>query len=420
MKNILYFDAFNGVAGDMILGALVDMGLPVDFLEGELRKLALSPYEIEVKKVTRQGMSGTDLKVICTHHDTHSHGHSHDGHGKGHGGHHHFGEIRALIQESSLDEWVKDTSISIFTRLAEAEAEVHGSTVESVHFHEVGAIDSIVDIVGSCIGFRYFGIDRFASSPLELGGGVVTFSHGTWPVPALATAELVKGFPVRLGGAEFEMTTPTGAAIVTSLVAGQGQPASFEIEKSGMGAGDREIPGIPNMLRLFFGKSSSDQRGMEGPGDLPGKAGDKVVVLEINIDDMFAEDSGYFLEKAMEEGALDVFFTPVFMKKNRPATQITVLSPLEKEGDLVNLIFRETSSLGIRRTSTERYTLDRETVSVETEYGKVRFKRGSFRGKTTVFSPEFEDLKAIAKSNNLSLKEARIKINKRVPDEDFK
>lgn len=291
MERILYFDAFNGVAGDMILGALVDMGLPVGLLEEELRKLALSPYEIEVKKVTRQGMSGTDLKVICPHHDRHSHEHSHDGHGKGHGGHHHFGEIRTLILESNLDEWVKDKAISIFTRLAEAEAEVHGSTVESVHFHEVGAIDSIVDIVGSCIGFRFFGIDRFASSPLELGGGVVTFSHGTWPVPALATSELVKGFPVRLGGAEVEMTTPTGAAIVTSLVKRHGIPASFEIEKTGMGAGDREIPGIPNMLRLIFGKSASDHGTVSRPEDLSAMAGDKVVVLEINIDDMLSEDT---------------------------------------------------------------------------------------------------------------------------------
>ena len=375
MEKILYFDAFNGVAGDMILGALVDMGMPADFLRQELRKLSLSPFEIEVKKVTRQGMSGTDLKVICTHTDHHEHGHSHDGHGKGHGGHHHFGEIRKLIQESSLDEWVKDTSVSIFTRLAEAEADVHGSTVEDVHFHEVGAIDSIVDIVGSCIGFRYFGIDRFASSPLELGGGVVTFSHGTWPVPALATAELVKGFPVRLGGAEFEMTTPTGAAIVTTLAAEPGLPPHFEIEKSGLGAGDREIPGVPNMLRLFFGKAASENSERKRPENLSGKAGDKVVVLEINIDDMLSEDSGYFLEKAMEEGALDVFFTPVFMKKNRPAIQITVLSPVEKEQDLVSLIFRETSSLGIRRTLTERYTLDRETVIIETEFGKVRFKK---------------------------------------------
>ncbi len=416
MAKILYFDAFNGAAGDMILGALVDMGMPVSFLTEELRKLALSPYEIKVEKVSREGLSATDLKVVCRKPE----GHSHEGNGHKHRGHHHFGEIRDLILESGLDEWVKNTSVSIFTRLAEAEAKVHGSTVESVHFHEVGAIDSIVDIVGSCIGFRFFGIEKFAASPLELGGGVVTFSHGTWPVPAPATAELVKGFPVRIGGAEVEMTTPTGAAIVTSLASKQVMPEAFEIEKIGMGAGDRVINGIPNMLRLIFGKSPENLEAGKVLENRVDQAMDKVVVLEINIDDMLPEDSGYFMEKAFEEGALDVFFTPVFMKKNRPAIQVTVLSPLEKEEHLVNLIFSETTSLGIRRTVTERYILERETLSVDSEFGQVRFKRGFYRGKTLILSPEFEDLKTIARENNLSLKEARFKINKRVSDAEFK
>ncbi len=416
MTKILYFDAFNGAAGDMILGALIDMGMPLPFLIEELRKLPLSPYEITAEKVSRQGLSGTDLRVVCLKHG----GHSHEGSDENHQGHHHFGEIRDLILESNLDEWVKNTSVSIFSRLAEAEAKVHGSTVESVHFHEVGAIDSIVDIVGSCIGFRFFGIEKFAASPLELGGGLVTFSHGTWPVPAPATAELVKGFPVRVGGAEVEMTTPTGAAIVTSLAGNQVMPEAFEIEKIGLGAGDRTINGIPNMLRLIFGRSSESLEAGKVLENRAGQVVDHVVVLEINIDDMLPEDSGYFMEKAFEEGALDVFFTPIFMKKNRPAIQVTILAPLAKEEHLVNLIFSETTSLGIRRSVTERYVLERETLCVDSEFGKIRLKRGFSQGKTLMLSPEFEDLKTIARENNLSLKEARYKINKRVSDEEFK
>ena len=300
MENVLYFDAFNGAAGDMILGALVDLGLPVEFLSEELRKLPLSPYEISVEKVSRQGMSGKDLRVVCQQPE----GDPHHAHNHSHGGHHHFGEIRDLILGSSLDEWVKNTSVAIFTRLAEAEAKVHESTVESVHFHEVGAIDSIVDIVGSCIGFKYFNIESFACSPLQLGGGVVTFSHGTWPVPAPATAELVKGFPVRLGGADFELTTPTGAAIVTTLATRFAYPDILEIESVGLGAGDREIAGIPNMLRLIFGKSAVNPEAGETPGKRAGHKRDQVIVLEINIDDMLPEDSGYFMERALEEGAL--------------------------------------------------------------------------------------------------------------------
>ncbi len=411
MAKILYFDAFNGVAGDMILGALLDLGMPLDFLTGELKKLHLSPWEIRAEKINREGMSGVNLSVVYGE----SAEGGHKGHAHNHHKHHHFTEIRDLILESELDEWVKESSISVFTRLAEAEARVHESTVERVHFHEVGAIDSIVDIVGSCIGFKYFGIERFVSSPLELGGGTVTFSHGTWPVPAPATAELVKSFPVRLGGAEAEMTTPTGAAIVTTLAKTHRIPGAFEIERVGLGAGDRDIKGIPNMLRLILGKTGADS----GPGDPGDPAKDRIVVLESNVDDMIPEDSGYFMEKALAEGALDVFFTPVFMKKNRPGLQITVLSPEDREAEMVSLIFRETTSLGIRRKVTERYTMERETIMLDTRFGKVRLKKGLFQGETVKLTPEFEDLRRIAKEHNLTLSEARREITKRVFDEDF-
>ena len=360
-------------------------------------------------------MSAVDLKVVCPAVDHGSHG----AHGHSHSGHNHFGEIKNLIEASALDEWVKENSIRIFTRLAEAEAKVHGSTVEKVHFHEVGAIDSIVDIVGACIGFRYFKIDRFASSPLELGGGTVTFSHGTWPVPAPATAEIVKGFPVRIGGADAELTTPTGAAIITTLSDIKGIPDAFQIESTGLGAGDRSIAGIPNMLRLLFGKVVPESGYETVPGEAAGLLKDEVVVLETNIDDMLPENAGFLMERAMEEGALDVFFTPVFMKKNRPATQITVISTLEKEDRLVRLLFRNTTSLGIRRSVTGRYILEREIVEIDSELGKVRIKKASMNGEILVISPEYEDLKTIARKHDLGLDEVRMKIMKRVSDEDF-
>ena len=213
MGNVLYFDAFNGVAGDMILGALLDLGLPLDYLEKELGKLPLEGYQLAVEKIERQGLQATNLQVIVDHGEQHStNNHEHHDHGHSHG--RTFTAIRTLIESSELEEAVKSQAVSIFSRLALAEAKVHGSDVDRVHFHEVGAVDAIIDIVGACIGFRYFKIDQFYTSPLSLGGGTVTFSHGTWPVPAPATLELVTGFPTRVGGQDAELTTPTGAAML--------------------------------------------------------------------------------------------------------------------------------------------------------------------------------------------------------------
>lgn len=293
MAKILYFDAVNGVAGDMILGGLLDLGLPEDHLVSELKKLPLAPWRIEAGKISREGLSGTNLQVFPEKPDEekapqggHAGNHHHHHH------HHHFTQIRDMILASPLDEWVKKSSVAIFTRLAEAEAKVHKSSIDEVHFHEVGAIDAIIDIVGSCIGFRYFGIETFGSSPMELGGGTVTFSHGTWPVPAPATAELIKEFPITIGAVQAEMTTPTGAAIVTTLVSPQGISGSFRIKETGLGAGDRELQGIPNMLRLILGESEAETK--ESPA---GKPRDRIVVLEANIDDMMPEDLGYVLEE---------------------------------------------------------------------------------------------------------------------------
>lgn len=409
MANVVYFDAFNGVAGDMILGALIDLGLPPEVLSGELRKLQLSGWDLLIDRTEREGLSGVNLRVKYE---------EESGGGHGHHKHRHFSRIREIIQASELDGWVKETSIRIFTRLAEAEAKVHGSSIEEVRFHEVGAIDAIVDIVGSCIGFRYLGVEEFLSSALELGGGTVTFSHGTWPVPTPATAELVKEFPVRMGAAEVEMTTPTGAAIVTTLSGPRSVPGSFRIRGTGLGAGDRVLPGIPNMLRLILGETIDTEEIDASPVN-DSASRDRIVVLEMNIDDMIAEDTGNLMDRVLEEGALDIFFTPVFMKKNRPGVQVTVLSPLEREEHLVDLLFRETSSLGIRRKVTERHTLERETFNMDTEYGEVCFKKARFQGRILQVTPEFDDLKRISVEKGISLRELRAEIMKRVSDESF-
>jgi len=414
MARVIYFDAFNGVAGDMILGSLIDLGFPAETLNGELQKLPLDDWNIKIERISREGMSGVNFRVL---YETSESG---PDEGHGHHKHRHFSQIRDMIQQSDLDKWVRDTSVLIFTRLAEAEAKVHGSSVEKVHFHEVGAIDAIVDIVGSCLGFKYLGVDRFWSSALELGGGTVTFSHGTWPVPAPATAELVKGFPVRMGAAGVEMTTPTGAAIVTTLAGGGSLSGSFEIRRVGLGAGDRALPGIPNMLRLILGETI-DTEEIAAPSELETSvSGDRIVVLELNLDDMMAEDTGHLMERALEEGALDIFFTPVYMKKNRPGVQVTVLSPIEREEQLVDFLFRETSSLGIRRDVTERHTLERESFSLDTDYGRVRFKQARFKGRVLQATPEFDDLKRISREKNISLRELRAEIMKRVSNENFK
>lgn len=311
-----------------------------------------------------------------------------------------------MIVESRLDPQVKDQSLAVFERLARAEASVHRTSVEDVHFHEVGAVDSIVDIVGACIGFRYLDIDEFYASALNLGGGTVTFSHGTWPVPAPATVELVRGFPTRLSEVPFELTTPTGAAIVTTLVKQDCQAPRFQIKASGFGAGDRSIPGIPNMLRLILGEYS--------PGAKADDAGtedrEQIAVLEANLDNLDPETIGHFLDVALREGALDVYFSPIQMKKNRPAVLVSVLCRPDDRGRIARLLFRETSTLGVRGTLVDRWVLPRREQVVETEFGPVRFKLGELDGKTIQAAPEFEDLKRIAEQTGLPLKEIRRRV----------
>ncbi len=392
---VLYFDTFNGVAGDMILGALLDLGLPLDHLRTELGKLDLTGYELQAEPIVREGLRGTNFHVLLT--DEHVH----------HGHHHHraLSQIENLIQSSSLDEAVKNRAALIFRRLGEAEAKAHNTTLDQVHFHEVGAVDAIVDVVGACIGFGYFEVDEFYTAPINLGGGTVSFSHGTWPVPAPATAELVRGFPTLLGTVQAELTTPTGAAIVSTLARPSTSPPPADYSRWGLGAGDREMPGIPNMLRLMIGDTSAASRPDGG-----GLEQQEIIVLEATIDDMEAQVFGYFMDLALREGALDVYYTPVQMKKNRPAVLLTLLCSPDQEIRMAKLLFRETTTLGVRSTRTRRWVVPREIREVPTEYGPVRVKLARWEGRVINIAPEYEDLKAIAEKTGEPLKTVRRKV----------
>jgi uncharacterized protein (TIGR00299 family) protein len=409
MTKLLYFDAFNGVAGDMVLGALVDMGLPLSYLEERLRTLPLEHFHLQADQVLRSGIRGTSFQVQIPKH----HGGDHDRavHAGDHGHHRGFREVDALLEASALEPWVKETARAIFRRLGAAEAKVHGVSLESVHFHEVGAVDAIVDIVGACLGFRYFGVEEFYASPLHLGGGTVTFSHGAWPVPAPATAELVTGFPVRLGGVDAELTTPTGAAIVTTLARPGSLPPLCSFVKWGWGAGDRRVSGIPNMLRLMLAEIPEP---VAGPDAWPDVLHEEVLLLEAAIDDMDAQAFGYFLDLALDAGALDVYFTPVHMKKNRPGHLATVLCRVEDGDKMAELLFTHTTTLGLRCSLIRRWVLERKTLEVDLEPRPVRVKAGYFRGRLVNVSPEYEDLKAAAEQAGLPLKAMRQQVMRRL------
>jgi hypothetical protein len=415
-RKVLYFDPFNGISGDMILGALIHLGLPLDHLEKELATLKLEEYQLVAHEVARQGLRGVDLKVRrreVSDGDHHHHGHDHHVSGS-----RNFTQIKRLIEESGLPPWVQKRSVDIFQRLGEAEATVHETSLDEVHFHEVGAVDSIVDIVGACIGFHYFGVEHFLTAPLNLGGGTVTFSHGTWPVPTPATAELLVGFPVYLGEVRGELTTPTGAAIVTTLVEEPGASLVCSYDQWGFGAGDREFEEIPNMLRLLLGENLyPDHSGDDDP--VEGWREEEVSLLEANIDDMDAELFGHCLELALEKGALDAYCTPLQMKKSRPGVKLSVLCRPEDRERMAELIFMETTTLGIRWRDWKRWVLSRETRQVETEYGKVEVKIGRFRGKIVNAAPEYEDLKAIAQKLNLPLKVVRLRVMNQITDSGY-
>jgi uncharacterized protein (TIGR00299 family) protein len=401
MARTLYLDCFAGASGDMLVGATLDCGLDFELLRSELLKLGVEGYELSLKRVDRSGISAVKFDVRLTgephlrelrHDHEHSHGHDPQSH------HRSLSEIKRIISSSNLSEQVKGRAQTIFQRIGEAEAKIHDVPVEAVHFHEVGAIDSIVDIVGACVAFDALKIERIISSPLHVGSGMFQCAHGTYPVPGPATAELLKGVPAYSKDVEGELVTPTGAAIISTLAESYGPMPAMKIEKIGYGAGTRDYPKFPNALRAIIGELE------EGADHTPGA----VTVIEANIDDLNAQVFGYFMEKVLAAGALDIFYTPAQMKKNRPGVLLTLLCDPPDRERMCDLIFRETTTLGVRYRNERREILTREFVTVETEYGPIKVKVSRARdGRVMNASPEFEDCRVAAEKSGVGLRDAQ-------------
>jgi pyridinium-3,5-bisthiocarboxylic acid mononucleotide nickel chelatase len=378
---IAYFDCFSGASGDMILGALMDAGLPLDHLQAEIAKLHLSHYELGVEKVSKRGISGSQARISIDHEHHHNH--------------RNLQHIEEIIISSSLDDTVKRKSIAVFTRLAEAEAKVHGRPIDQVHFHEVGAMDAIIDVVGAVAGFNALGIEKIFCSPLHVGTGTVECAHGTLPVPAPATAELIKGKPVYSTGVQGELLTPTGAAILTTLCDEFGPIPAMIVEKIGYGAGTSDRV-VPNLLRISIGSAVDDFGACET---------DQVAVLETNIDDMNPQLYDHVIQQVLDRGALDIYLTPVQMKKNRPGTVLTIICTPGQLSEFADLLLAETTTIGMRWRVEKRLKAQRTVKKIDTPYGPIRFKFAVLDGKTVNVSPEYEDCKRIAVENNIPLKE---------------
>jgi len=378
---IAYFDCFSGISGDMVLGALADAGAPLERIEAELRKLSVAGWSIAAERVKRKGLAATKVNV------TSGEQHPHRG----------LAEILGLIERAGMPERVAARAGAIFRRLGEAEAKVHDVPVERVHFHEVGAVDAIVDIVGACTGFELLGIEECYCSPLNVGGGRVETAHGTLPVPAPATAELLRGAPTYSTGIERELVTPTGAAIVATLSRSFGPMPAMQTSAVGYGAGTAELAVQPNVLRIFVGEAAEKTAGA-GFDEL-------VAVIETNVDDMNPQLYGYFVERALAAGALDVFAAPVQMKKGRPGQHVTVLCAPAAANAIVELLFRETTTIGVRTSESRRRTLVRESIEVTTPHGTVRMKVAKLNGHVLNAAPEFDDCRRLAAERNVPLKQ---------------
>lgn len=415
MARVLYFDCFSGISGDMVLGALLDAGLPLDELTRALGSLAVSGFEIGAEKVLRAGVSATKFVVrengaapsrTHTHphaHDRshdHDHAHSHDDHDQAHshGGHHEhrsLPDIFHLIGHSALSPAGKDRAKALFQRLAEAEAEIHQMPVEKVHLHEVGALDSIIDIVGAVFALEWFGADRIVASPLNVGGGVVHSAHGLFPVPAPATVKLLGRAPIYSGEVQKELVTPTGALIVTSYASAFGPIPAMSVEQVGYGAGEGDFRPTPNVLRVLVGRAQD------------GAAAERVTVVECEIDDMNPQIFGVVMERLYAAGALEVFYVPVQMKKNRPGTLLCVIVPPEKRTAVTDVIFAETTTIGLRYADVQRECLAREIVAVDTPVGAIRFKVARRDGRVLNAVPEFDDCARAAAERHLPVKEVQ-------------
>jgi uncharacterized protein (TIGR00299 family) protein len=375
---VLCYDCFSGISGDMNLGAMIDLGIEKSFLIKELNRLNLKGWKLAAEKDQRHGITGTKVTVIQSQHERK---------------HKYLSDIELIINESSLDGKTKDLSKRIFRKLAEAEAAVHGTSPDKVHFHEVGAIDSIIDIVGAAICFRALKVDAVFVTTVELGSGFVNCEHGRLPVPAPATVEIMKGIPVRKGGVDFEATTPTGAAILASIGTNFGKLPAFRTEKTGYGIGQKDHTEVPNLLRVFLGEAADEDTGHEA------------LLLECNIDDMNPEFYEHISDKLFDAGASDVFISGISMKKGRPGSMLSILCEKGHEDVLRDIIFRESTTVGIRTFTFRKDTLVRKFEIFNTVYGNITVKRSFFRGKEVSYKPEFNECRKIAVEKNLPVKE---------------
>ena len=386
--NIAYIDCFSGVSGDMFLGALIDCGLPRKLLKQELSGLSLSPYTIRFSSEQRMHISGCRVHIKT---NTKKHPHRN------------LATIKRIISKSHLNPQVKQLSISVFERLAQVESKIHRTKVAEIHFHEVGALDSIIDIVGTAIGINYFNLDRIYASPLPLGSGFTVSEHGVIPLPAPATLALLKGVPVFGTPVRAELVTPTGAALLTSLTKRYGPMPPMKITKIGYGVGSRIIEDRPNTLRIIVGEQHDEHET------------DQVLILEAHIDDMIPEMYDYLMERLLKQGALDVSFSPLQMKKNRPGILLKVICSPEKKDACTTTIFQESTTSGIRFYQADRIKLIRKTRVITTPYGRLSVKVFTTPGGGYFASPEYEQCKKIAKKNGIPLKKVYLELTQLLP-----
>lgn len=385
---ILYYDCFAGISGDMNLGAMIDLGVDPEVLREALRKIEIGSYEIQVKRDQRRGIFGTKLDVILPSGEGAPAAHGH--------GHRSFKEIAGLIEKSNFSEGVKSTSLNIFVKIARAEAKIHGHSIDEVHFHEVGAIDSIVDVVGAAICFEVLNVDKIISSPVQVGGGFVKCAHGMLPVPAPATAEILTGIPIRSGLVPFETTTPTGAAILAATAGRFADRVDFTPLKIGYGIGQRDTD-VPNVLRVFLGEMEDEEQDL----DVELK---EACLMECNIDDMNPELYEGIVERLFEKGALDVYLTPIIMKKSRPAVKISILCDADHRRGIEEVLWLQTSTFGLRVNKIAKLILRRDVSTVKTKYGVLSVKNAYLRGERIKWKLEYEDAKRLAREKGVSIK----------------
>ncbi|MDQ3373039.1 MAG: nickel pincer cofactor biosynthesis protein LarC [Acidobacteriota bacterium] len=393
----LYFDCFAGASGDMILGALIALGIEQTELIEQIKLLDVADFEIIFKTVDKSGISAIHAEVKVPHEHAHRH----------------LQTIQKIIFDSRLSDNVKARAIEIFTKLAEAEAKIHGIGIDEVHFHEVGAMDAIIDVVGACVGFEMLKIENFVCSKIHVGSGFAKMAHGTFPVPPPAVAELLKGAPIYSTEIEGELITPTGAAIIATVCKEFGSIPEMIIEKTAYGAGTREYKNFPNVLRLLLGEAQRPKPKDQSQPTTQNRQSktDNLFLMETNIDDLSPQTLGFVMERTFKLGALDCWFTPIQMKKNRPATMVSILCSEDKKEILIELLYTETTTLGIRVKEIERNCLERESQKIKTEFGEVNVKIALYKGKIVNVKPEYEQLRQISLNSGISLQEVEKKVS---------